>query len=403
MGKGKAEGGPARDRTGGLTSDRWFEALDWHTALQNPESEQLTRDEIHRWHEWISEDRNRLVFDQISLLLDDQARYRRRSLPNATDVATDTYDPSIPLTEWLRMGAGHAAHSTPAMVRVSSVGIVRGRRRPALVAIAATVMVAIVTGIVSLAPPTSERISRREALEAPAQVAETGPAEVRSLRLEDGSAVTLGADSSITVQFTLSRRSVRLGRGEALFRVAHNVDRPFVVTAGARTITAVGTAFVVKRDSDRVVVTVTDGSVEVAPSAAAVEQPATNVRVSRLSAARIVRGEQMSYADAGNASAIGPADLRAAIAWSEGRLQFDHEPLRYVVQAVNRYSPRKIQLDQPSGELLYTGLVFQDEIDAWIRGLENIFPVIVVRKGERVCVRSRQTPATRSNPCDIPR
>ncbi|MEH3160166.1 MAG: FecR domain-containing protein [Sphingomonas taxi] len=63
------------------------------------------------------------------------------------------------------------------------------------------------------------------------------------IRLDDGSTVTLGAQTVLTVGFTRERRQLALERGEALFEVAHDRSRPFVVQTPFGAVTAVGTAF----------------------------------------------------------------------------------------------------------------------------------------------------------------
>jgi transmembrane sensor len=376
-----------------VSGDRWCEALDWHTRLGEASETELPHDKIHAWQEWVSDEQNRLVFDQLSRLLEDRAHYRRRRLPSPDDIDNDTYDPVVPLARWRQ------ARAVPAAQRSTTreMGRWRGAR---LVAVAATVVVVLFGLLATLIP---QSLWQAEGPNARPQVHQTASGEIRSLPLEDGSSVILGAQSAISVQFSAERRSVRLDHGEAWFKVAHNPARPFVVTAGARTITAVGTAFVVQRDSDRVVVTVTDGSVVVAPRSSADEHPFAMravLTILHVAGARVARGEQMSYEDAGSASAVEHADPQAATAWSEGRLEFDHESLRYVVQVVNRYSHRTITLDQASGDQLYTGLVLQDQIDEWIHGLERIFPVELIEQGDHVCVRSRdQAPVQGPSPC----
>src|SRR5947209_3857903 len=93
----------------------------------------------------------------------------------------------------------------------------------------------------------------------------TAAGEQRECLLKDGSVVTLGAASSLTVTFTQARRVAVLDRGEARFRVQHDPWRPFTVFAGLGSVTAVGTVFDVRRYSSRVFVTVSEGVVEVAP------------------------------------------------------------------------------------------------------------------------------------------
>jgi transmembrane sensor len=113
--------------------------------------------------------------------------------------------------------------------------------------------------------------------------------------------------------------------------------------------------------------------------------------------ARVARGQQMYYQDTGASRVVEHTDAEAATAWSEGRLEFDREPLRYVVETVNRYSGRDIALDRASAEQLYTGLVLKDQIDDWILGLERIFPVEIIEHGTHVCVRSRNVAVLRGN------
>lgn len=99
-----------------------------------------------------------------------------------------------------------------------------------------------------------------------AQVPEiaTGIGEQRILTLNDGTKVFLNTSTRMRVKYDEQRRSVLLEGGEALFEVAREVNRPFVVTSGGRQVTALGTAFLVRHDSDRLAVTLMKGKVSVA-------------------------------------------------------------------------------------------------------------------------------------------
>ena len=212
------------------------------------------------------------------------------------------------------------------------------------------------------------------------QVVETKESEHRSIDLEDGSTIELGAASSLSVNYSSERRTVVLEAGEALFEVAKDPNRPFVVLAGNGTITAVGTAFNVRRDADRVVVTVTEGEVEV------VQQGGSIARVPDESVTEIATparqtlavGERVEY------SAVGIARLdniepAVATEWRNGRLRYRAESLKHVIPDVDRYSPQTVIIgDAAVGELKFTGTVFQDNADEWLRGLEAVFPVEVV-------------------------
>src|SRR5690606_28626324 len=96
-------------------------------------------------------------------------------------------------------------------------------------------------------------------------VVRTGVGEQRTVTLEDGSRVSLNTATRLSLHFDRGVRRVRLQSGEALFEVARDPGRPFVVESGDRQVRALGTAFIVRRDAGRIAVTLMEGSVEVAP------------------------------------------------------------------------------------------------------------------------------------------
>ncbi len=88
--------------------------------------------------------------------------------------------------------------------------------------------------------------------------------ELKRLILEDGSSVELNHGANVTTEFSASERRATLVRGEALFTVAKNPARPFIVRAGGVDVRAVGTAFSVRLDAAAVEVLVTEGRVALA-------------------------------------------------------------------------------------------------------------------------------------------
>src|SRR5580698_2030749 len=96
----------------------------------------------------------------------------------------------------------------------------------------------------------------------------TGPSEQRIVDLSDGSQVTLDANSRVVIQFDEAVRKITLKRGEALFDVAKDRSRPFVVIAGDRKVIAVGTSFEVRREDpagSTFAVTLVEGHVAIEP------------------------------------------------------------------------------------------------------------------------------------------
>lgn len=204
----------------------------------------------------------------------------------------------------------------------------------------------------------------------------TAKAEQRSMRLSDGSRVTLGAQSGIKPEFAAHDRRVELTRGEAFFEVVPDPRRPFVVIAGTSTIRVLGTAFNVRATVDRVSIGVTEGRVVVTS--------ASGARVA------LDAGQQATLDNQGQISQSlkPPAEIAT---WREGRLLYRAERLDQVAEDINRYSNQRIAFeDDAARELLFSGTIQQDHVDEWLRGLADIFPVSITREPDRIVIRTHR-------------
>ncbi len=157
----------------------------------------------------------------------------------------------------------------------------------------------------------------------------TGTGEQRTIRLADGSEVTLDADSAIDVGFDEQARRVHLLQGRAFFDVAADKARPFSVEASKGIATALGTRFSVHRREASVTVDVEESTVSVvAPDASTVVLNAP---------------ESLSYSRHGVAR-MGRIDTEVAAAWRHGKLIFEDQPLGQVIEDVNRYRRGAIRI-----------------------------------------------------------
>lgn len=247
-------------------------------------------------------------------------------------------------------------------------------RVPLWAALAASVVLAVAASAVFLVSgrwSAAERIAATDLVETP--VARNQPAT-----LPDGSHLEIGARSIVSVDFTGGMRRLQLRDGEAFFQVKHDKVRPFVVEVNDLRIVAVGTAFNVRRAGAQVAVTVQEGMVEVSNSG----DDAAHAAIDLARPMRVEAGQQL-VVDARSGeireSVIDPA---VALAWRSGRLEFTGDSLDTVVASVNRYAQRPVKLADPTlGELTFTGTVFFEDIDAWLDGLQQVFPVAVDRSG----------------------
>lgn len=175
----------------------------------------------------------------------------------------------------------------------------------------------------------------------------TNIGEQLTRQLPDGSTIEVNTDSEIRVELSDNQRSIYLLRGQAMFDVAHDESRPFVVFAGDRRVTALGTLFEVRMDSTSTQVTLLEGKVRV-------EEIALTDVVTAVKPAAIVElnpGERFVSAD-GAMSTVPENVIKSDLSWREGRHIFVDAKLSDIVTELNRYTTRKIELMDPSiGEL----------------------------------------------------
>lgn len=169
--------------------------------------------------------------------------------------------------------------------------------------------------------------------------------EVLRVPLPDGSVVTLNSQSAVDVDFGKGVRRLTLRKGEALFDVAKDHQRPFVVTAGDARVTAVGTSFSVLREKDHgVQVVVREGVVKVDEAQAP---------------SRLVAANSTLHTDAKRApriDALRPDQIGRRLAWREGMLAFDGDTLQQAADKFARYSDLRILIDPAVANRRVVGL-----------------------------------------------
>lgn len=199
----------------------------------------------------------------------------------------------------------------------------------------------------------------------------TGHALHQDVTLADGSQVTIGAASTLAVRLNSDVRLIELSEGEAFFKVHHEPQRPFVVDTGELTVTAIGTAFNVRKVAENIAVSVTEGRTRVAsPDGTAIE---------------VGVGEQVVYDAESRTFKQAAVDARIATAWRSRRLEFVNEPLDVVIANLNRYVDVDIRMtDADAGRLTFTGTVMPENIAAWLRALPDVLPVAIEQSESEV-------------------
>lgn len=210
----------------------------------------------------------------------------------------------------------------------------------------------------------------------------SAPGVVRTLTLDDGSHATLSSDSRIEVRFSAHARDVSLRRGEAIFEVAKNPQRPFRVAAEGYRAIAVGTRYSVRRDGADLRVVVTEGTVRLeSPGSARRGRPSVLLPAGSVAT---VQGNDVLV------RSLPLAQVRELLDWRNGVLAFRDAPLSEVAAEFNRFNTRKLVVADPQAAALRIGGSFRwDNEEGFVRLLEAGFPVRAEAGVDRIVLHSR--------------
>jgi len=228
--------------------------------------------------------------------------------------------------------------------------------------------------------------------------------EQRVLVLDDGSRVVLNTDTQLTVDYQRDTRQVELKRGEALFEVASDASRPFIVRAGDRRIRALGTAFAVRRQDGRIAVTLVEGKVSVTsvvPSAAATTGVDTRVVASAVSDPAtpalppgngpivLAPGERIRFAEAEPPRKDTPP-LQSLLAWQRREVALDDTPLAEAVAEMNRYNRiRLVVALAGGGDVRVTGLFRAGDSQSFARAVAATYQLQVEETPDAIRISGR--------------
>jgi transmembrane sensor len=339
------------------------EAAEWLLRLHQ---RRLTLEETLAWQQWLAQDpRHERTFRELEELWHKFGSMPTPALVSSEALRADTYDGSVSVSAWQTQPRAHP---------------VRSSRRWALAAMFVLGLSCILGGGV-----LTHLVGHHER----DRTFETAIGQNASVTLADGSTVQMGGDTRLIVVLRPQFRQIDLLQGEACFQVAKDRARPFRVRAGAATVTAVGTEFNVRRSDDRVVVSVLEGRVLVQPMAAVIPISWIPSSRTRGPAAPVAAGQMSTIDGRGMESTQTISDSSSAVSWEHGRMAFEAEPLRYVVQDVNRYAQRPIVIaDARLSELRITGTVTEANVVGWVRSLEAAFDIHADIQPDKIILRA---------------
>jgi transmembrane sensor len=207
----------------------------------------------------------------------------------------------------------------------------------------------------------------------------------QQVALADGSVLTLNTATQLRTLVNQSGRKVWLEDGEAYFDIAHDKKHPFVVIAGDRRITVLGTRFVVRRQGEQVNVVVEEGRVQIA-SAQASEGSGGSGGAGDVAPTVVVRN-QAAVAHAGNVLVMpkAPKQIDDELSWRQGKLVFDQTTLGDAATQFNRYNTRKLVIaDAAIARIRIGGSFDANNMGGFVALLKQGFGLAVQDSGNEI-------------------
>jgi len=203
----------------------------------------------------------------------------------------------------------------------------------------------------------------------------TAIGQKQEVRLSDGTRLELNTNTRVRASVTATGRIVTLDEGEAYFDVVHDAARPFVVYAGNRRITDLGTKFSVYRSGDDVRVTVREGRVRVEILGQASQPVVTD------------GGHEVVTKGGETLVLTKPdADIADDLSWRGGMLVFKEQTLAEAADQFNRYNTRQILVEGNARRIRIGGSFKADNVDVFVLLLHRGFGLSVNEQGDRIVV-----------------
>jgi transmembrane sensor len=216
----------------------------------------------------------------------------------------------------------------------------------------------------------------------------TGPGEQKTIDLSDGTQVSLNANTHIVVQYDRHVRKVTLASGEALFNVIKHQSRPFIVVIGDRKVLAMGTSFLVRRETgsgSAFSVTLMEGRIAVEPIAWPDVLPSDTPAGLKV----LNPGERLRFNDESPETLDTPS-IAKVTAWRRGQLIFDDISMAEAAAEFNRYGKDEMTIDSAVAAKMRVGGVFRiGDPSSFATAMANRYHLRIINRDHRIILTDR--------------
>ncbi|MBL4909237.1 MAG: FecR domain-containing protein [Alteromonadaceae bacterium] len=256
------------------------------------------------------------------------------------------------------------------------------KNRFAKYAIAASFIIAVLfTGSLYLEQRLNARTVKQQYVEIKSLSTVVG--QQSSFSLSDGSILQLNTNSLVKINFSRNKRLLTLVRGEARFEVAKDKTRPFTVVSGTKSFTALGTIFNVQKNSNRdMELVVTEGRVLITKTNQLLDSSMAkqiySLPADKLPGVLVISGEKAVIEKniEEPVQKVSLDQVQKDLAWQQGMLIFEGEPLKAALKEVSRYTATHFEIvDSELANIKVAGYFKAGDIDGLLKSLSSNFNI----------------------------
>lgn len=189
--------------------------------------------------------------------------------------------------------------------------------------------------------------------------------QMRTVSLSDGTRIKLNAGSTIIYPEKFENAREVVLQGEAYFEVAEDAKRPFIVTTGKVTTTALGTSFNIKSypSAGETNISLIEGKVRI-------DRYVDDDKTRKSSAEFLLPGENILYNRKSSEMKKGHFDLKKVVSWRDNVIYFDKTTFEDAIKTLELWYGVEFEIRNRGAEdILVNGEFHKQTLDAVLKSM----------------------------------